>query len=507
MRSRTSSLAGRAVLAIVLLFGFYALALLIAAGLLFLPYAEMRWANRLHLQLAFFCVVGAGIVLWSALPRPDRFEAPGPRLEPGRQPRLFAVIDRLAERVGQAVPAEVYLIPQVNAWVAQRGGVLGFGGRRVMAIGLPVLHTLTVSELRAVLAHEFGHFHGGDTSLGVFIYQTRAAIQRTVQGLAAAEGRLSALSGPFVAYGTMFLRVTQKISRAQEAEADELAARVAGPTPLAEGLKKLHVMDAAYDGYMRSEFGQAALMGLLPPLGDGFVRFLSAGRVSSEVESHLARVVDEERKAIAEGDGQAMAFESHPRLPVRLDALASLGLPDEPLDDAPAITLLDDVGALDGELAAGLLGQDVAARARRVRWDEVGTLGYLPHYRKTVTPRAAAFAGTSVAELPERLAAIQSALVEAERRRTDRPIAEPGELEREAVWLTGAAVAVAAAGRGFELVAVPGEALYLRGPAGTFHAFEQVDALAAGRLSAEEWRRQCALLGIGGLPLVRESGA
>ena len=82
------------------------------------------------------------------------------------------------------MPTEVYLVADVNAFVTTRGGFMGFGSRRVMGLGLPLLQTLGVRELRAVLAHEFGHYHGGDTKLGPWIYKTRAAIGRTLQGLA-----------------------------------------------------------------------------------------------------------------------------------------------------------------------------------------------------------------------------------------------------------------------------------------------------------------------------------
>jgi len=55
------------------------------------------------------------------------------------------------------MPKEVYLIADVNASVAQRGGILGVGSRRVVGLGLPLTRILSVAQLRAVLAHEFGH--------------------------------------------------------------------------------------------------------------------------------------------------------------------------------------------------------------------------------------------------------------------------------------------------------------------------------------------------------------
>ena len=76
-------------------------------------------------------------ILWSLIPRRDKFEAPGPVLNRQECPHLFAELDRIASDLKEEMPAEVYLIPQMNAWVAERGGVMGFGRRRVMGIGLP----------------------------------------------------------------------------------------------------------------------------------------------------------------------------------------------------------------------------------------------------------------------------------------------------------------------------------------------------------------------------------
>jgi hypothetical protein len=88
----SSSLLLRAVLALVLMVGFYALALGFAFGLLYIPYAEVVHAHRLHFKLAAGCVIGGGVILWAVMPRIDRFEAPGLLLGEAAQPRLFQVM-------------------------------------------------------------------------------------------------------------------------------------------------------------------------------------------------------------------------------------------------------------------------------------------------------------------------------------------------------------------------------------------------------------------------------
>src|ERR1700685_1123183 len=84
-----------------------------------------------------------------------------------------------------------------------RGGGMGFGSRRIMGLGLPLLSTMTVSQFRAVLAHEFAHYYGGDTSLGPWVYRTKASIVRIFENV----GSVGQLAGIAV-LGLMYMFVT-----------------------------------------------------------------------------------------------------------------------------------------------------------------------------------------------------------------------------------------------------------------------------------------------------------
>jgi Zn-dependent protease with chaperone function len=106
---------------------------------------------------------------------------------------------------------------------------MGVRSRRVMAVGLPLMQALTVDQLRAVLAHEFGHYYGGDTGLGPWIQKTRMGILRTIESLGERWIRL-----PFILYAKLFFRITNAVSRQQEFAADALAARVVGPAGISE---------------------------------------------------------------------------------------------------------------------------------------------------------------------------------------------------------------------------------------------------------------------------------
>lgn len=83
------SIARRAALAIALLTGFYVPAIGIAVVLLGIPNEAYSNNIRLPVKLVVLSVVGAGIILWSILPRFDRFKSLGPRLTAHAQPELF----------------------------------------------------------------------------------------------------------------------------------------------------------------------------------------------------------------------------------------------------------------------------------------------------------------------------------------------------------------------------------------------------------------------------------
>ena len=89
------SLRSRALMAVALTVGFYALALGLIAGLiavLFIPNIPGR--------LFGFCLIGAAVIAISIVPWPRRFVAPGPMLNPAGQPRLFAELQGVAKAVG-----------------------------------------------------------------------------------------------------------------------------------------------------------------------------------------------------------------------------------------------------------------------------------------------------------------------------------------------------------------------------------------------------------------------
>jgi heat shock protein HtpX len=470
------SLTGRALVAVGLMIGFYVLAVGIGLGLLWIPYAEWVYVEKVHFKLALGCIIAGGMVLWSIVPRIDKFVAPGPRLAPSEHPRLFSELNSIASATGQAMPRDVYLVSDVNAWVSQRGGVMGFGSHRVMGLGLPLLSVLRISEMRAVMAHEFGHYHGGDTKLGPWIYKTRAAIGRTIENL----GDDSWVQKPFLWYGKMFLRITHAISRQQELAADALAARVAGAPAMISGLKSVHAAAVGFNSYWGVEVVPLLQAGYHAPMAEGFVRFLSAQPVAAS----LVKSVEQE---LAEGQGDP--YDTHPPLRERVQALLSLSGRAVPENEPRALSLLERTETLERGLLADVGDDALVKDLKNLDWNDAGVKVYLPQWNEITTTHTVIFSGVTVPQLPE-LFKKSGSFREHFQKIAQRRL-EDDEVLRALGGAAGCALAVTLANRGFELSCELGMPVAFRRGNVQLEPFTIVSNLQDGDLTPEAWQKQC----------------
>ena len=477
---------GRVALAVLLMIGFYLLALSIAFALLWIPYAEFVFAEHITPKLAIICILGGLTILWSVLPRWDRFRAPGPLLTRENHPRLFKALELVAGATRQAMPAEVYLVPDVNAWVMQRGGVMGLGGRRVMGLGLPLMRILSCSQFSAVLAHEFGHYHGGDTKIGPWIYKTRGAIGRTLHAL----GTGSWLQAPFRCYAKMFLRVTHAVSRRQEFIADELAARTMGAKPLVDGLCSVHRVAPAFDYYWRNECAPVLSAGFLPPLADGFDQFVRARHISESMDKQLE---------VQLSGGHTDPYDTHPPLRDRIAAIAHLPHGAAQGQELPAASLLEDLPGLEKELLAKLAGADNAARLTQIVWDEVGACVYVPQWARLVGLNASRLKGVT----PESLGSVAANLKAFGKSLVDSSNEQPDDENAEALAnaVVGAAMALLLIRRGGQVDIAPGQEVSVNFGAYSLKPFGLLPILKNDGTATDTWIAQCSEVGIAGIEL------
>ena len=452
---------------------FYALALVVVAVLLFLTFATFRFGRGLLAKAGFFCLIAAFLILKAILPRRDGFEAPGPLLTLDKQPELFAEIRDLSIRTHQEQPAEVYLIPDANAWVAQRGGFMGIGSRRVMGLGLPLLQVLTIPELRGVLAHEFGHFHGGDVAIGPWIHRTRSALVRTVIDLQSHSEMLSQL---FIWYGSLFFRVSFAVSRHQEVLADKLAASTVGKETFASGLRAVNSTGFVFATYWQANVAPVVSAGFAPPLAAGFEAFLKTPEVAGKLADAL------KHQELHEKPSQ---YDTHPVLGERLAALDVSRSNDARIEGPPSLCLLRDLPLLEVALVDAMI--EGKLKTAPLSWDEVGSKVWLPMWRGYARRFDRLLSGVTPSSLPQtNWDGIGRSFLRDSK----------GDPRQAADFVVGSALAVVLARAGFSVECQPGLHHALVGLGERIEVFTLREWFAKDPESAVSWRRLCDKAGI-----------
>jgi Zn-dependent protease with chaperone function len=178
---------------------------------------------------------------------------PGLRLDLATEPRLRALLEEVAARIGTRPVDSVYLTPGTDLAVFERGGMLRQlrgATERCLILGVGVLDGLELGPFKAILAHEYGHFSNQDTAGGGFALAVRRSIVTLAHHLAAAGAATWYNPAWWFVNGfhRVFLRISQGASRLQEVLADRWAAFTYGAAAFERGLR--HVIE-------RSVFFQA----------------------------------------------------------------------------------------------------------------------------------------------------------------------------------------------------------------------------------------------------------
>ncbi|NBM15054.1 M48 family metalloprotease [Streptomyces sp. GC420] len=391
----------RALRALVLLAGFHLLGVLMLAALAAMDYALYLWTpSGLAVKLYVVSVLLAiPVVRGVFMLRTPKDDAPdGLPVAEADEPALWAAVRELAERVGTRAPAEIVLTADVNAAVAEDARLLGLiPGRRRLYLGVPLMQGLSEAQLRAVLAHELGHYSNADTRLAAIIVRGRAQVLRTIRHFeeraertegrertrqekkaarAAAKGKKArtvdtggagityrAMARIYTAYAKLYFRATQSGSRRQEYAADAAAARIAGREATASALRELPVLDSAFGFYMSSYALLGADAGLLPPRGEVFGGF---GRLLGARELELLPL----RSRLP--TGPVSPYDSHPPIADRVRRIEELPA-DGRTGEAKgaALSLLTDPGRTVTALEDAVLTQEALAFRRAADWQEL----------------------------------------------------------------------------------------------------------------------------------------
>ena len=484
------SLAWRLAAAVALTIGFYTLAILIAAGLLaaaILPWV-LRGSNNLWVTLTCF-ILGVTILV-AIFPRRHKFEPYGVRLTDGNQPRMLTMIAEEAQTTGARAPDEVYATLEVNASVTE------VRGRRIMMVGVPLLHITSERGMRGIIAHEFGHYAGGDTRLGPWVWRTYDGVARTIDYLTDDDGddgwTQRAVRQPFIWYGNAFMRITAAIKRRQEFAADQLAARSAGRDAYTEALRRIHAYGLSFDAYWENEVAAVLRAGRRPPVVDGFAEYLR----SRPIDEAATEFLDEQMKEKTD------RYDSHPSLSERLDALQACE-PGEPDDSAAALQLLRDPAELERELLAALVHPD-AAELPGLSWSDVGDEVYLARARAMRAEYGDVLGEAKVADLAG-LAQDIGPIAGALRRR--EPELPDEAAPNFAATLLAEALLAALADDGWTVAAGLAEPVHACRGEEKIAPYDVVAELHDSGPAASAWRERAIELGIADLPLASAAAA
>jgi Zn-dependent protease with chaperone function len=178
---RSARLAAAGLLAFVLLyFGLAAWFLLSAWHLV---RASQHGGNGFANWCAAIVAVLLAVVMLKAIFAVRHAMPPGMvELKRDEQPRLFDYLMALADTAGAPRPHRVFLSNRVNAAVFYDLSLLNliFPSKKNLEIGLPLVNAMPLGELRAVLAHEFGHFAQRSMAVGRWTYVAQQVVQEMV---------------------------------------------------------------------------------------------------------------------------------------------------------------------------------------------------------------------------------------------------------------------------------------------------------------------------------------
>ncbi|MFI6321241.1 M48 family metallopeptidase [Nonomuraea sp. NPDC050556] len=297
----------------------------------------------LILTFSLFPMVFGAILLgfaWLLFPRPDKLPEDLETLDRARAPRLFDLLDEVADRASSPRVHMVMISGRVNASVR----TYGWRRRRYLEIGYPLWQVLTPQERVALLGHEFGHFSNGDTRRSLVVGTALDALTSLHRTASPAQSR--AFDGiaflAVIVVNTFWWVIrrlvealtfllglaTYRASQRAEYYADVTAARVAGTSAASGLLDALVTRGSITESYVYLRALHS---------GDDFWERLEQ-RIAEAPEEELERLRAEDRA------GGKRIDQSHPPTHLRHSHVAAL-----PYEEG--VVSASGMDAVDAELA------------------------------------------------------------------------------------------------------------------------------------------------------------
>lgn len=285
------------------------------------------------------------------------------------QPQIFEMIEDIVQKVGTTFPKRVYLSSEVNASVFYDSNFwsMFFPVKKNLTIGLGLVNSVTQAELKAILAHEFGHFSQRSMKVGSYVYQVNQAINNMLYDNDFFEEiayKWASFSGYFYIFVKAAIKVLQGVqwilkqlytvvnkqylglSREMEFHADEVAAHITGFEPLKNSLMRISFADSAfesvfdfYNGRMQENQRSQNLFS-----DHGVALSILATENNLPLKNNFPQVTDSElsrynKSKLVIKDQWA----SHPSTEDRVKKLEATGLQQSGLSEEPANFLFENL--------------------------------------------------------------------------------------------------------------------------------------------------------------------
>lgn len=305
-------------------------------------------------------------------------------ITPAQQPRLFQFLHRLADEAGAPRPHRVYLSPRVNAAVFYDLSILNFffPSRKNLEIGLALVNVLTLGELKAVCAHEFGHFAQRSMAVGRWVYMAqqiaahivakRDALDKLLRGLSNVDIRIAWIGWilTLIVWSIRSLMETafrvvvlaqRALSREMEMQADLVAVSLTGSDSLIHALHRLQAADEAWERAVNFARGELAKGRAVQDVFAIQTRIIErTGSILNKPDYGQAPPLPAQQPAVhrvfkAELAQPPRMWATHPLNHEREDNAKRVYIP-APLDDRSAWDLFDNAQALREQVSATAIG-------------------------------------------------------------------------------------------------------------------------------------------------------
>ncbi|WP_157274103.1 M48 family metalloprotease [Pedobacter sp. BAL39] len=383
-------MAVRSVLSIILFLITYIILVILGVGVIFL--CGLAAYGLIALQVMFVTIMlGLGFVamglliffflikfVFSSPTKVDRSHLM--EINKEQQPELFSLIHDIVREVGTTFPKRVYLSSDVNASVFYDSNFwsMFFPVRKNLQIGMGLMNAVSVTELKAILAHEFGHFSQRSMKVGSYVYNVNKVIYNMLYdndsygSLLNRWSNMSSYFGVFAKGAILVVRGIQYVlmkvyrvlnlnymalSREMEFHADAVAASVTGSGPLVTSLLRLELADQSLSivfDYYNDKITALQKTGNFYPQQQ-FVIGNIAKNEGLPLKNGLPDVsLDVYRKVKKTKLVLNDQWSSHPSTEERVARLTSLNFPAKNSEGAIAIDLLANRQQLQEQITADL---------------------------------------------------------------------------------------------------------------------------------------------------------